>query len=183
MKVKIVIVFIFLVIILVSCTPQLIPTSTPTTIIASTNTPFPTPTPEQTSTPLPTQPTSPTPTPWNLEIAINSIPEIYTSNVSQEEIDFYNQLLSRLPIYAQYWTTNIGWGLEDFTLDKNEVELLIFLSECDDLDSLMILTSTRMIDGISQDDIKWAKGYKSQGLSEVFESDLLELIKNHLIIS
>ena len=168
--------FLFLILIITSCSPS-------PEMVAIQTASAGTSTPEATATQAPTatiDPT-PTPTPWKLETAISRIPEVYTSSISQETVEIYTQLVSEIPLEAQYWITSTGWGLQDFILGNNEIELLNLLSMKDNLDALMILTSPRMIDGVSKNDIDWARNDEVKGLSNALEADILELFEIELI--
>jgi len=95
------------------------------------------------------------PSEFNLETAINKIPEVYTKQISESLVEEYKNLISKLPKDAQQWIAEMGQFLEDLKISKSEKKLLELLVSRKD--PLIYLTSPRIIDGIWWDDIRWVK--------------------------
>lgn len=92
---------------------------------------------------------------FNLETAINKMPEVYTEEVSGSLVGEYKNLISKLPKDAQQWIAEMGQFLEDKKLSRSEKKLLELLVSRKD--PLIYLTMPRIINGIWWDDIRWIK--------------------------
>jgi len=91
--------------------PTLAPSASPTTVL-------PTATPNPTATPVPVKP-------FDLGQSIGQIPELYIGFASAATIQQYTLLVSALPLEGQKWVIGMGQFLDDGSLDKAEVKLLV----------------------------------------------------------
>ena len=162
-----------LLVLLFACTPAPEPMHTPTPTIT------PTPAPKIIPSPIPTL--SPTSIPWNLDKAINKLPEVYSENVSVDQIAKYSSLLRVLPNEFQMWITGMGWGLEDWKLEKTEEALLELLTDKDITTGLSILTHSNIMDGIDRGEVNWAEDQENDSLLTLLEDDIDKLLNDDLI--
>lgn len=162
-------------------TPE--PSPTPTLMATARPTETPTPTAKLTYTPTPTATLTytPTPVPWTLAEAVSKLPEFYTGALPQETIDEYTQLISALPEEAQWWITNMGWGIEDLVLDKNEIILLEYLATTNVPTALSILTRPDIIDGVTLGEVSWVRDYHVENTTASLQDDIDELLSQGLL--
>jgi hypothetical protein len=113
---------------------------------------------------------------WNLEDAISKLPEVYTESVAPDTVEQYRLLLSNLPTEVQRWITSMGWALEDLSLDANELAVLDMLVNKSVPSAMTILTSPRLIDGVTSEDVTWAQQRQIESLQALLQDDLDQLM-------
>jgi len=115
-------------------------------------------------------------TQWSLGNSIASLPEVRTGAVSDSIEEAYFALLTSLPESTQRWIVGMGWGLEDLVLDPNEAGLLQTLAGMNVATCMHIMTSQWVIDGITPSEVIRASALRVEGLPDLLDHDLDQLV-------
>lgn len=92
------------------------------------------------------------------------IPEVYTKETPQDEISKYVDLvykISQKDQDAAKWVLGMGEFIEDKKISNEEQEFVSYIVQ-NKPDLLRILVSKDVIDGITNKDLDWAKGFSPQ---------------------
>jgi hypothetical protein len=147
----------------------------------ATSIPIPTntlsPTPSASATPVPPTATvvPPTPVPFNLEVSIERIPEIYTNSTTTETKSQYESIVGELPLEGQKWITGMGQFLEDNQLTDAEITLLQCMADKNGVTNLSVFSQPTIIDGVTPSEAKKYCATDVDSISTLLKDDIAAL--------
>lgn len=106
---------------------------------------------------------------------------MYSESVSVDQVAKYSSFLRALPNEFQMWIAGMGWGLEDWKLEKTEEALLQLLTDKNIPTGLSILSHPSIIDGIDTGELNWAEDQETDSLLSLLEDDIEKLLNDGLI--
>jgi len=120
-------------------------------------------------------------TTYDLETAIDKMPELYAKEVSEDEELQYEDLISQLPLNAQRWITSMGQFMEDKKIDSDEASLLEVLASKED--PLFYLTMPQIIEEVTSKEIAEVKKDSASPQGYMFLKDDVEELQQKGLLS
>jgi len=117
-----------------------------------------------------------TTSPYDLQGAINKMPEFYAEEVSEDVKVQYEDVISQLPLDAQRWITNMGQFMEDKSISTNEINLVEVLTRKED--PLFYLTRPQIMDGVTSKEVSEVEKDNTQPHGYMYLKHDIEYLKN-----
>ena len=118
---------------------------------------------------------------FNLDKAIEKMPEFYADEISDDLGFQYISLVSKLPESAQRWITSTGQFLQDKKLDVNEESLLNVLISKED--PLFFLTMPQFMDDVTDNEVTVIESDNPQSGGYAYLKDDIEELEQKEMLS
>ena len=113
---------------------------------------------------------------YDLEIAINKMPEFYAEEVWGDVKVQYEDLISQLPLDAQRWITDTGQFMEDKSIGSEEINLVEVLT-CKE-DPLFYLIRPQIVDRVTSKEVSEVEEDSTQPQGYMYLEDDVKHLKN-----